>query len=190
MSLSKDQANFALIRQRVTMQMLLDHYGIKELSKAKDELRGKCPIPGCSKGARSFQVNIVKNIFHCFACQAGGNVIDFVAKIERCNVREAGLKIQGWFLTDETSTPPAQEPPEEPRADQQHASHDTQERKEVIFHCPNKCGGKIGKKMTFYLTSEPAFGVHGKCNQCGAWGFAEILIDNLFSDAPTSNAVQ
>lgn len=190
MSLSKDQANFALIRQRVTMQMLLDHYGIKELSKAKDELRGKCPLPGCSQGARSFQVNTVKNIFHCFACQAGGNVIDFVAKKERCNVREAGLKIQEWFLTnDQTSTPPA-EPPEEPRADQQRTEHDTHERKQVIFHCPNRCGGQLRKKVTFYLTSEPAFEVHGKCDQCGAYGFAEIPLDKLFSDAPTHKTVQ
>jgi DNA primase len=126
MTAQKEQANFALIRERVTMQMLLDHYSIS-LKKQGKELRGKCPIPGCGTGERSFQVNPAKNVFHCFSCKAGGNVIDFVAKIEGCNIREAGLLIQQWFdLTGETSTPPAPQQPEEPRGDHQPADPATE----------------------------------------------------------------
>ena len=36
-------------------------------------------------------------MFHCFACQASGNVLDFVAAIERCSIREAALRLQQWF---------------------------------------------------------------------------------------------
>jgi DNA primase len=36
---------------------------------------------------------VSKNAFHCFACQAGGNVLDFVAAMERCSVREAALRL-------------------------------------------------------------------------------------------------
>ncbi len=36
-------------------------------------------------------------MFHCFACQAGGNVLDFVAALEKCSVREAALQLQQWF---------------------------------------------------------------------------------------------
>lgn len=34
-------------------------------------------------------------MFHCFACGAGGNVLDFVAAMEGCSVREAALRLQG-----------------------------------------------------------------------------------------------
>jgi DNA primase len=33
-------------------------------------------------------------VFHCFACSAGGNVLDFVAKMEGCSVREAAQRLQ------------------------------------------------------------------------------------------------
>lgn len=108
MSQQKDQADFAVIRKRVSMQMILDHYGITNLKRKGDELRGPCPIHEENKGERCFQVNVSKNIFHCFYCHAGGNVIDLVAKLEGCNIREAGLKIDAWLnLSDPTSSPPS-----------------------------------------------------------------------------------
>jgi DNA primase len=36
-------------------------------------------------------------MFHCFACQASGNVLDFVAAMERCSIREAALRLQQSF---------------------------------------------------------------------------------------------
>src|SRR5581483_8343905 len=41
--------------------------------------------------------NLEKNIFHCFSCKARGNVLDFVAAMEKCSVREAGARLQDWF---------------------------------------------------------------------------------------------
>jgi DNA primase len=113
----RKQADFALIRQRVTLQMLLDHYQILDLKREGKELRGTCPI--CGTGKRPFAVNPSKNIFQCFTCEAKGNVIDFVAKKESCSLREAGLKIWKWFsLDEETSSPTAPTPPE-PRGELQ-----------------------------------------------------------------------
>ena len=113
MTQPKARADFATIRANVTMQMILDHYNLTNLKRKGDELRGPCPFQNDGKGGRSFQVNVSKNIFHCFSCGAGGNVIDFVAKMENCNIREAGLKIQGWFQLDAaTSSPPAQPAPD------------------------------------------------------------------------------
>jgi len=126
MTATKEQADFALIRQNVSMRMLLQHYGITGLKGHGNELRGPCPIHQDPKtGNRSFQVNIAKNIFHCFYCKVGGNVIDFVAKKEGCNLREAGLKIQAWFLeAGDTGTPPSRDTPEKPSRDhQQPAAH-------------------------------------------------------------------
>lgn len=36
-------------------------------------------------------------MFHCFACDAKGNVLDFAAAMERRSIREAALKLQVWF---------------------------------------------------------------------------------------------
>jgi DNA primase len=41
--------------------------------------------------------SLSKNVFHCFACQASGNVLDFVAAMERCSIRAAALRLQQWF---------------------------------------------------------------------------------------------
>jgi DNA primase len=41
--------------------------------------------------------SLSKNVFHCFACQASGNVLDFVAAMERCSIRDAALRLQQWF---------------------------------------------------------------------------------------------
>jgi DNA primase len=45
------------------------------------------------------------NIFHCFSCGAGGTVLDLVAAMEGCSLREAARK-----LADETSVPCAAAP--------------------------------------------------------------------------------
>jgi DNA primase len=42
-------------------------------------------------------VSTEKNAFHCFSCQAKGNVLDLVAAMEKCSVRDAGLKLQQWY---------------------------------------------------------------------------------------------
>jgi len=40
-----------------------------------------------------------KNAFNCFSdvCKARGNVLDFVAAMEKCSIRDAALKLQEWF---------------------------------------------------------------------------------------------
>ena len=105
MTAEKAQADFAAIRARVTMQMVLEHYSIEGLKKAGNELRGKCPFHPSGVAERSFSVNTSKQVFQCFYCKAKGNVIDFVAKKENCNLREAGLKLWEWFKLDENQLP-------------------------------------------------------------------------------------
>ena len=96
--------DFKVIKDAVDMQMVLDHYGIKGLSKSGDELRGPCPIHKGSKQKKNFTVNVRKNAFKCFSesCGARGNILDFVAAMEQCSVRDAGLKLQVWFKIRES----------------------------------------------------------------------------------------
>jgi hypothetical protein len=191
MSEPRPQADFAVIRERITMERILEHYGITGFKRSGDELRGRCPLHE-GKGERTLTVNTAKNVFQCFHCKAKGNVIDFVAKREGCNIREAGLKIWEWFkLDEETSSPQlAQDAPSGPSTEPAEAAHDMQAQKKVIFRCPQRCGGRIRNKVRFYLTSEPAFAVSGECDRCGEGGFVEIPLNDLFKDAPIKPTVQ
>ena len=87
--------DFQAVKQAVSIGQVFDRYGIK-LKRTGKELHGHCPIHQ-GKGDDSFRANTEKNAFQCFSCQAKGNVLDFVAAMEKCSVRDAGLKLQEWF---------------------------------------------------------------------------------------------
>ena len=102
------------IKASVNIRQVLGHYGI-ELRRVGDRhLAGPCPLPGHA-GDRSnknaFHVDTQKNAFNCFTHCGGGNVIDFVVKMEGCQFREAAVKLHEWFLADESApeSVPAQE---------------------------------------------------------------------------------
>lgn len=95
--------DFRIIKAAVTMQMVLDRYGMT-LKKSGHELRGKCPIHRGSND-KHFTANVSKNVFKCFFadCGAHGNVLDFVAVMEQCSVRDAALKLRDWFQVGDTT---------------------------------------------------------------------------------------
>ena len=53
---------FKDVKRVVTMQMLLDHYGVDWLRSTGDELRGRCPLHN-GEGERAFHVNLAKDLF-------------------------------------------------------------------------------------------------------------------------------
>ncbi len=90
--------DFAAVKQAVPILAVLQHYQVKGLKRCGAELRGRCPIHrGDSEDA--FHVNVEKNCFQCFAgsCRKRGNVLDLVAAMEGCSVRDAALRLQDWF---------------------------------------------------------------------------------------------
>jgi DNA primase len=84
------------VKEAVSLEMVLRRYQIAGLRRRRGQLVGRCPI---HRGQRddSFRASLSKNAFHCFACQASGNVLDFVAAMEKCSVREAALRLQQWL---------------------------------------------------------------------------------------------
>ena len=92
----KNWVDFKAVKAAVTIEQVLGHYGVNWLRKNEDELRGRCPIHQ-GDGDRTFHASVSKNAFHCFSCKARGNVLDFVAAMEHCSVRDAALKLQEWF---------------------------------------------------------------------------------------------
>jgi DNA primase len=100
--------DFRRVKTAVSLSMALEHYGINWLRKKGDELRGRCPIHK-GEGTDTFHANLVKNAFHCFSCKARGNVLDFVAAMEQCTVRDAAVKLAEWFSV--VSDGPSQQSP-------------------------------------------------------------------------------
>jgi DNA primase len=90
--------SFAEIKSRVALDQLLRHYRVEGLrGSGRQQVRGRCPLHQ-GQGSEAFHANLERNVFHCFACGAGGNVLDFVAAMEGCSVREAALRLQEKWL--------------------------------------------------------------------------------------------
>jgi DNA primase len=105
-----DWVSFDEIKKTVTLQMAIEHYGIPLRRVNANSLRGKCPLPthDSEKSKESFTATLTKGVGGAWACQSqscikargrvGGNVLDFVAAMEQCSVRDAAIKLQMWFL--------------------------------------------------------------------------------------------
>jgi DNA primase len=86
---------FEAIKRTVSLLAVLEYYRIGELRRSgKDHLRGRCPLHG-GEGRETFHVNTAEQVFHCFSCGVGGSVLDLVAAIEHCSLRQAAEKLLG-----------------------------------------------------------------------------------------------
>jgi DNA primase len=123
-----DWVNFDEIKKAVTLQMAIEHYSIALRRVGPDTLRGKCPLPAhySKTSTESFTATLSKGVGGAWACQSqsciksrgrvGGNVLDFVAAMENCSVRDAAIKLQTWFLVPAAGGSP-RPVGKEPRAD-------------------------------------------------------------------------
>ena len=108
--------NFKAVKEEVSMEMILAHCGIELRKVNQTSLRGNCPLPTHSDKAteNSFSVSTAKNAWACqsSSCRqardgkTGGNILDFVAVMESCTIRDAGLKIQEWFHVEASNERP------------------------------------------------------------------------------------
>jgi hypothetical protein len=62
----------------VPLEALVARLGI-EMEVHGEELRGICPIPAHrgEKKSKTFYVKPSEQVFHCFGCKAGGNIVKF-----------------------------------------------------------------------------------------------------------------
>ena len=88
--------NLQQIKQAVPIGAVLQHYQWQCLQRRGDRVQGRCPI---HRGQRedAFHADLRHNGFHCFGCQAHGSVLDLVAAMERCSIRQAALWLDDWF---------------------------------------------------------------------------------------------
>jgi DNA primase len=93
--------DFKAVKAAITMEQALQHYGLLEkFKRGPDSLNGPCPIHKGSNPTQ-FRVSISKNIWNCFSeCKHGGNVLDFIAEMEKVSIHAAALKAIEWFNLD------------------------------------------------------------------------------------------
>ena len=101
MSKKNQLVDFRAVRAAVSMEQVLSHYGLLEqMKRSGDSLSGCCPI---HKGTNptQFRVSVSKNVWNCFTqCKRGGNVIDFIAGMEKLTAYGAAQKAIEWFTLD------------------------------------------------------------------------------------------
>ncbi len=82
---------FSFIKSKISVLDIILEY--VQLKQAGHYWKGRCPFH-MEKDA-SFTVSPEKQIFYCFGCQAGGDVIAFIAKVENISQVESV-----WHLVD------------------------------------------------------------------------------------------
>jgi DNA primase len=85
--------DFKSIKRAVKLESVLRHYRVELRWSGKNQGRGRCPIHR-GDGRDAFHVNLARSVFHCFACDAGGTVLDFVAAMEHCSLFEAAQRLE------------------------------------------------------------------------------------------------
>ena len=102
--------DYAAVKAATSIEMVLHHYGVLESPQPEQQetIRCRCPIHQGTDDSE-FSVNLAKNLWRCFspACNAGGNHLDLVARIEDCTLHEAAWRMNEWFaLGHEKSAKP------------------------------------------------------------------------------------
>jgi DNA primase len=93
--------DFKAVKAALTMEQVLTHYGLMDkFTKKGDSLNGPCPIHN-GENPTQFRVSTSKNIWNCFSkCKQGGNVLDFISRMEDVSIHAAALKAIEWFQLD------------------------------------------------------------------------------------------
>ena len=87
------KADFAEIKRTTDIVAVMQERGV-ELKREGKDWRGLCPFHA-DAGHPNLIVTQDKGLFHCPACGAAGNVIQFVARVDQLTEYDAALKLLG-----------------------------------------------------------------------------------------------
>jgi DNA primase len=74
------------LKDEISVQRLIESSGV-ELKKLGKDWAGKCPFH--ADDTASLVITPAKNLWHCFGCQVGGGVVDWVMKLRGVSFRHA-----------------------------------------------------------------------------------------------------
>jgi DNA primase len=79
-------ADIQRLKDEVSVQRLVESAGV-ELKKTGKDWAGRCPFH--ADDTASLVITPAKNLWHCFGCQTGGGVVDWVMKLKGVSFRHA-----------------------------------------------------------------------------------------------------
>src|SRR5437763_8979202 len=84
--------DFAFVKEHAAFAPVLAHYNLQLVGRGKDQAV-LCPFHRERKP--SCRIEIERRVFHCFGCEAKGNILEFVARMEGKpkDLRAAAVKI-------------------------------------------------------------------------------------------------
>ncbi len=82
------EAEIERLKREIALERLVEARGVVLKRKGAD-LVGRCPFGTHADSEPSFVVTPAKNLWHCFGCQQGGSVIDWVMRVEGVSFRHA-----------------------------------------------------------------------------------------------------
>lgn len=110
--------DFKAIKSVASVGAVAARYGVELHRVNASHERGKCPLPAHPVGdeKETFSVNAEKQVWIChsaFCAKArkgkkGGDVIELVAAMESCSLREAGAKLGEWFPIPDAPVQPVE----------------------------------------------------------------------------------
>jgi len=102
-----DWVDFRQVKEQVHLADVMRRYQVSLEVSGPHCLRGRCPLPTHSSkdSMLSFSINTAKNVWACHSQSCignrggaiGGNVLDFIAVMERCTIRYSALLLKEWF---------------------------------------------------------------------------------------------
>jgi hypothetical protein len=89
------------LKERARILELLASMGWKSTEGRGEQLRGPCPLPGCTSGRvgkspsrdRNLSINTRKNIYRCFSCNSAGNVLNFWQAYRKLQQKDAAIEL-------------------------------------------------------------------------------------------------
>jgi DNA primase len=84
------------LKAKIDLVELLTHHGLALKRRGKN-LFALCPFH--RESTPSFSVNAKLGLWHCFGCDAGGDVFSFVQRLEHLTFPQTVKKLAGWTST-------------------------------------------------------------------------------------------
>ena len=91
------RVDFKDLRGRADFRAILAHYNLKPVGMG-EQVKVLCPFH--DDGEPSCSVNLGKRVYHCFGCQAAGNVLEFVHRMENRDGQAVTLRRAGILLAE------------------------------------------------------------------------------------------
>ena len=151
--MKQEWIDFKHVKAHASFGRVLEHYELDAIGSGAQRAI-LCPFhdetnPSC-------KINLETNAFHCFGCEAHGNILEFVMKMEGSTLREAARLVAEWC--DVSPAPPKNGTRETKKKRKDGGKTNKQPKppkKRPVPHAASEQPGAVNPPLTFELKLEP-----------------------------------